>query len=335
MMHYLPTKLIKGCLKMKNKPWRITIDTNPDQCNLQCTMCDTHSIHNTKPVKRKRMSPEDLDNIIDQAIASGLREIIPSTMGEPLLYPYFDKFIKKLNGTAVKLNLTTNGTFPKKGVVKWASDLLPITSDTKISINGITPKSNESIMVGANTEEAIKNIKAFLRMRNEIRETSDQRPTVTLQVTFMKGSLLGIKEVIKFAIDHKVDRVKGHQLWVTHKELIDEDLRKHPKLWHDFLHTIEGFRKDITLENFTNLSDSIDIPDYWDCPFLGEEIWVDHEGNYNVCCAPSIERASLGKFGNIKDINLNEVFNTKAYQTLLYTYKTQPLCQKCSLRRSK
>ncbi len=27
-------------------PWRITIDTNPDQCNLNCIMCDTHSIYN-------------------------------------------------------------------------------------------------------------------------------------------------------------------------------------------------------------------------------------------------------------------------------------------------
>jgi len=318
---------------MKHKPWRITIDTNPDQCNLKCVMCDTHSIYNTQPIKRKRMTPEVLDSIIDQAIKSGVREIIPSTMGEPLLYPYFDKFIEKLKGTTTKLNLTTNGTFPKKGVVKWANELLPVTSDTKISINGITAQNNESIMVESNTSEAIKNIKSYLYIRDEIRGVSDQDPTVTLQVTFMMGSLSGIKEVIEFAIEHNVDRVKGHHLWITHEELKNESLRNHPKTWNNFIDEIEVYRKTIKLENFIKLTHLHEIPVSYECPFLGEELWVDHEGNYNVCCAPSTERAALGEFGNIATLAIDEVFNTKDYQDLLCNYKKQSLCQTCSLRR--
>jgi len=27
-------------------PWRITFDTNPDQCNLRCIMCEEHSNYN-------------------------------------------------------------------------------------------------------------------------------------------------------------------------------------------------------------------------------------------------------------------------------------------------
>jgi len=68
-----------------------------------------------------------------ETIDAGVEEIIPSIMGGPLLYPYFDKFIEKLtpSSTKTKLNLTTNGTFPKKGIETWARLLLPITSDTK------------------------------------------------------------------------------------------------------------------------------------------------------------------------------------------------------------
>ncbi len=139
-----------------NNPWRITIDTNPDQCNLNCIMCDTHSIYKQEnPPKRQRMSPDILRKILQQAVKLGIKEIIPSTMGEPLLYPYFDEFIENLKGTTTKLNLTTNGTFPKKGAEVWARELLPITSDTKISINAISKSINESIMINSDTESVL------------------------------------------------------------------------------------------------------------------------------------------------------------------------------------
>jgi len=320
---------------MQHKPWRITIDTNPDQCNLKCTMCDTHSIYNQNNIKRQRMDPSILDNLIQQATQAGVKEIIPSTMGEPLLYPHFDKFIIGLQGTSTKLNLTTNGTFPKKGAEIWADQLLPITTDTKISINGISPDKNEAIMIQANTLEALENIKCYLAIRDEVRETCEHQPTVTLQVTFMKNSLSGIKEVIEFAIKHHVDRVKGHHLWVTHPELEKEDLR-HPDnkdIWNDFIDEISPFNQYIKLENFTKLSENSSIPESYHCPFLGNELWIDHSGKYNVCCAPSEQRKSLGDFGGVSEIPIDKVFSSEAYQELMNKYKSHELCQNCLLRK--
>lgn len=34
-------------------PWRITFDTNPDDCNLRCIMCEEHSIYSTSQAERK------------------------------------------------------------------------------------------------------------------------------------------------------------------------------------------------------------------------------------------------------------------------------------------
>jgi hypothetical protein len=31
----------------KQQLWRITLDTNPEDCNLQCVMCEEHSPHST------------------------------------------------------------------------------------------------------------------------------------------------------------------------------------------------------------------------------------------------------------------------------------------------
>ena len=77
-----------------NKFWRITIDTNPEDCNLKCIMCEEHSpysnfieeLYKETGVKRRRMPFDWVVDIFEQAHQLGVKEIIPSTMGEPLLY---------------------------------------------------------------------------------------------------------------------------------------------------------------------------------------------------------------------------------------------------------
>ena len=46
-------------------------------------------------------------------------------MGEPLLYREFEQIIDLCHEFKVKLNLTTNGTFPKLGAEKWAGRSFP------------------------------------------------------------------------------------------------------------------------------------------------------------------------------------------------------------------
>ncbi|GHU68649.1 hypothetical protein FACS189413_06060 [Bacteroidia bacterium] len=50
----------------------------------------------------------------------------------------------------IKINLTTNGTFPKKSVEEWAKIIIPNTTDIKISWNGATAETSERIMTGSN-----------------------------------------------------------------------------------------------------------------------------------------------------------------------------------------
>jgi len=156
-----------------------------------------------------------------------------------------------------------------------------------------------------------------------------------LQVTFMRRNLTGIKEVIEYAIEHNVDRVKGHHLWVTHPELETEDLRNpiHYGIWNHFINEITPYKNHIKLENFTAFTEHSSIPAHYNCPFLGKELWIDCSGNYNVCCAPSDKRQALGNFGKIDDIKIGDFFQMKAYKNLLENYKHQPLCQECLLRK--
>lgn len=318
------------------KPWRVTIDTNPDQCNLKCIMCDTHSIHNKnfKPT-RENMSEKLLIKILDEAISIGVREIIPSTMGEPLLYKYFNIFIDKISKSNAKLNLTTNGTFPKSGVENWAKKLLPILSDVKISINSVNSDINEKIMPNDNTDKKIKDIIKFTQLRN----TLHPKVSITLQVTFLKSNIDYLEELIQFAIKNNINRVKGHHLWITHNEIKTEsllDTQNNAHQWNNFIDKISQYRDKINLVNFEKIESkngSNAIPHNYDCPFLANELWISHNGDFNVCCAPSEKRKTLGDWGNIKNKTIDKLFNSLEYLNLQQNYKQQNICKICTLRK--
>ena len=172
-------------IKLKG-PWRITFDTNPDLCNINCIMCEEHSKYNQKPSEKKRVMDFNLiERVLKDAVNYGLKEVIPSTMGEPLLYSEFERFIDLIKKYNLKLNLTTNGTFQKLGVDKWGELILPIASDVKISINGASKIVAESIMNGLNYDKQMQNIKRIIRIRDKIRKNGINYPTITFQVTYM------------------------------------------------------------------------------------------------------------------------------------------------------
>ena len=212
--------------KILKAPWRITFDTNPDQCNIDCIMCEEHSKYNLNKGKINRvMDFEIIEQVIENTVNYGLKEIIPSTMGEPLLYKSFIDLIKLVKRYNLKINLTTNGTFPLLGVERWAKIILPIASDVKISINGAFQETNESIMEGINFKNQVSNIKNFVKFRDKIRKEGKNYPTITFQATFMKRNLKELPELLRMAIKMDIDRFKGHHLWITHPELENECLK--------------------------------------------------------------------------------------------------------------
>ena len=315
---------------------RITIDTNPGICNYQCIMCDTHSVYNKNDINKDIMKKDMLEKILKQAIQiDSLKEIIPSTMGEPLLYENFNLFIDKLKNSNVKLNLTTNGSFPKYGVIIWAEKLLPVLSDIKISLNSVCPEINSKIKLNSDTDKIKQNIINFVNIKNE---KNYKNVTVTLQITFMKKNIDEIEELIKFAIKHKLDRVKGHQLWINWKEMENEALFKDEEYIYKWNTKIEYFKKEysnkIKLENFDPIlvNQGVYITN-GNCPFLGKELWIDKNGKFNICCCPDEKRKTFGEFGNINDTEINELFKEEKYINFYKTYKENEICKNCVLRR--
>ena len=107
-------------------------------------MCEEHSeyshfkdeLYKTTGCKHRRMPVEWLDSIMKEAARLGVTEVIPSTMGEPLLYNGIDEFFECVKRYGLVVNLTTNGSFPRKPIETWTKVIVPITRDVKVSING-------------------------------------------------------------------------------------------------------------------------------------------------------------------------------------------------------
>ncbi|WP_424945698.1 glycosyltransferase [Candidatus Spongiihabitans sp.] len=334
-------------------PWRITFDTNPDHCNYRCTMCEEHSPHSALQFMRrangtsKRVMPFELIQRNVRALADkGLREIIPSTMGEPLLYKDFEKIIALCEETGVMLNLTTNGSFPRLGAREWAKRLVPITSDVKISWNGAHKETHEAIMQNADWETMLANAKDFIAVRDASAQAGGNRCRVTFQMTFMQTNSGELPDIVRLAASLGVDRVKGHHLWAHFAEIKNQDMRRDAKAvarWNNIVAETRRVARACRLPNgqrvlLDNITEIIADENQWaptgPCPFLGKEAWVSAQGNFNPCCAPDAERQTLGDFGSLHDTDLLDIWRSNQYQFLAQTYRSRTVCQKCNMRKN-
>jgi MoaA/NifB/PqqE/SkfB family radical SAM enzyme len=286
------------------------------------------------------MSFDLLARIVAEAAPRGLTEIIPSTMGEPLLYDGFDGILDLCRAHGVRLNLTTNASFPRRSPMDWARALVPITSDVKFSWNGATAATQECIMRGSRFEEGLAGIRAFAAVRDAHAAAGGNRCRLTIQMTFLEANFQELPGIVDLAAELGVDRVKGHHLWVHFPETEGWSMRRSPAAIAAWNAVVEESRRvavarGVLLENVHRLSDGAveDLDPDAVCPFLDREAWVAWDGRFHPCCAPDVQRRALGDFGTLHERSLAEIWASEAYRTLVRDYRDHPLCRRCNMRR--
>jgi glycosyltransferase involved in cell wall biosynthesis/MoaA/NifB/PqqE/SkfB family radical SAM enzyme len=335
--------------------WRITIDTNPEDCNMHCIMCEEHSpysdfipkLYKETGVKRRRMKFQTVEEILHQAEQLRVKEIIPSTMGEPLLYKEFDQIFELAAEKNIKINLTTNGSFPKKTVLEWAKLIVPNTTDIKISWNGATEEVAKKVMIGIDFNQTVENVKELIKYRDAYHAETGYFCRVTFQLTFMQNNMHELADIIKLAASLNVDRVKGHQLWDHFDEIKELSMKANTDSiiqWNKYVELAyeaqEYYRKPngekVLLENITPISENKnnEVPEHYECPFLSKELWISATGKISPCCAPDNLRSSLGDFGNINDTTIENVLKSSKYMDLVENYKSKTLCKSCNMRKA-
>ena len=188
---------------------RLTLLTNPDKCNLRCPLCFLNQ--RGRPFGMGEMPIEVAKAAIEKYAESGLCEVIPSTMGEPLLYSKFSELLDFCGAVDILLNLTTNGTFPGIwGTTAGMERLLLACSDIKVSCMGFDGPAFDEMMPGLSFGCWRANVEKLLALAGDLRkgDCSARVATVSLQVTVHKKILRSVPEILRWAETVGIARIK-------------------------------------------------------------------------------------------------------------------------------
>jgi MoaA/NifB/PqqE/SkfB family radical SAM enzyme len=330
-------------------PRRITFVTSPARCNLRCSVCRDHSPLRERAPDDRELPLALVSRVVEEARERGLSEVIPSTRGEPLLWPGLTALAELCESRGVLLNVTTNGTFPRLGAQGWARRLASAAADVKISWNGARRETAEELMEGLCFDAALDGVRALVAARDARRARGERATRVSFQVTARERNVEEIPAIVALAADLGVDRVKVNQLQVHFPALAGEELRRSAgsrarwnaavRAAHEAAERHRSSGGTIELENLVEMAFAADdarggAPGRArSCPFLGREAWILQDGSFAPCPAPAALDGRMGRFGSVAETSLGDIWEGEAYRELVATHESRSDCAACPLRR--
>ena len=324
----------------------MTLVTNPDDCNLACDMCECGRARR-EPVTG--LAPRRMEAALAVALVAefsvlGLREVIPSTMGEPLLWGGLEALAGACAAAGVRLNLTTNGTWPGRGAPGWGRLLAPVASDVKVSWNGSSAPTAAAIMTGLDFAAALDGVRQFSAERDQVAARTGHRCRLSFQVTAQAGNVDELGALVTLAASLGVDRVKLNQLQPRVALLAPRALpasQAGRDRWNRAVAAMRGAAAEanaagraIELQNVAPLPALGAPPEPpGPCPFLGREAWVLHDGTFAPCPHPAAWRGELGDFGAVGERPLSAIWDGEPLARLAAGFPGHPVCRTCTLRR--
>ena len=162
------------------------------RCNLSCKMCVKQSCDNG--IASGDMSISTLERL-KPAIAD-LDEVIISGIGEPLLHPQLETFIREIKAAlpaSGSVGLQTNGTLLTRPMIER---LLSVDIDTIcVSVDAVTPDLLSSIRTGAQFDQLVN----ALSILNATKHLVFFPPSVGVQFVLMQDNFRHLPQVLQWA----------------------------------------------------------------------------------------------------------------------------------------
>ncbi|WP_407456297.1 radical SAM/SPASM domain-containing protein [Fibrobacter sp.] len=281
-----------------------------DACNLSCSFCPCgKAALEASPIspdkRREFMSTELFERCIAES-ATVADNVYFHVLGEPTLHPGFGEFLKKLEKTPLKLNLTTNGTT----IARVSQSILECPAVRQVNFS-----THAYAELPQNTAVShLQDVLDFCKMANAVRPdlyinlrlwnvgdatSNSWNETMLAKVNEAFGTNV---ELGQFCSRHKSFKVTG-------RIYLHQDSRfEWPELDETRVKSTAG-----------------------SCRALDTHVAILHDGRVVACCLDYSGQTTLG---NIADQSLVEILSSPTAKSLREGFDKHelrhPLCQSCS-----
>ena len=286
-------------------PPKVIIDTT-NRCNSDCIMCLSRKGSQEMPKETFERLAVELFPFAD--------EYHTTVNGEPLMTTYFCDIPPLLEEYGVRLNLTTNGTLLTPEIAKL---ILPVLRRIKVSFDGSTKGTFESIRRGSCFETVVNNIRNFVRER----EPYPDKPQLALQVTLMRSNIGELTEIVRTAYDTGADEVKVYLMVASSGSVRGESLARELSTAKRTLEEAKSLASGYGLK----FSGPKERPEEI-CHCLFDEAWIEVNGDVVSCC--HVKREVMG---NIYESPFADIWNNEKFVDMRRVEARYNCCNTCSM----
>lgn len=316
----------------QNKPKELMIEVTTE-CNLDCIHCFRKKL-------REKFGTMDFDTykkIISEAGEVGIKKIIFSGWGEPLVHPHILNFIKLAKRYEITVSLNTNGTLLYYFIDEFTK--VPI-DEIIVSIDATDVSMYKKIRVGGEISEVIKGLLKLSKIRRQLKKDLK----VGLHFTVTKLNYRELPNVIKLANEVKANYIRLSNVVPISKDMEElacfED-RKCIEFMENYLNVVGK----LSLEyNVQVIKSNFKIKAQRVCPFSMENAmyirWdglvtpcIHYAHNYTFFIFGVKREIKSVVFGDVKKENLISIWRKLNYSSFRFKALTgyQPSCLDCEL----
>ncbi|WP_405342433.1 radical SAM/SPASM domain-containing protein [Fibrobacter sp.] len=292
-----------------------------DVCNLNCSFCpcgkaNSSSSHSANR-PREFMSTELFEKCIEES-ATVAENVFFHVLGEPTLHPGFGQFLKRLEQTPLKLNLTTNGTtIARVGKLILAS---PAVRQVNFSTHAYAELPQDE------ATRHLQDVLDFCKMANAV------RPDLYINLrlwnvgdaasnSWNEMMLAKVNEAFGNTVEDSANAESGMQISLEHFCSRHKSFNVVGRI---YLHQDSRFE-------WPEKPSATDMTVAGTCRALDTHVAILHDGRVVACCLDYSGQITLG---NIADQSLAEILESPAAKNLREGFEKHelrhPLCQSCT-----
>ena len=159
------------------------------RCNYDCIHCFRRGME--EPYGD--MDPGLFERVVREARAAGVRKIVFSGWGEPLVHPRITEFIGLVKEAGMEVLLNTNGSL----LGYYAEELLRLGVDEiVVSVDSVETDLYQAIRIGGSLPTVLKGL---MRLKELRREMCSWKPVVSIQFTVNRMNYRDVPKLVGFA----------------------------------------------------------------------------------------------------------------------------------------